>query len=87
MIPKFAIVNSKGRVLCAGKGEEQAKYLWVLLKDGVSPVVFGSRVDAEWFVTLKQKDSLRKREWRDCKVIEFDGTDVSESIGQGDVEV
>ena len=79
MTVKFAIVNSKGRLLCAGKGEERAKYFWLLPEEGVSPVVFGSRVDAEWFVTLKQKDSLRKREWKDCKVIEFDGTGTSKN--------
>lgn len=87
MMQKFAILNSKGRILCAGRGDEQAKYFWLPLEDGVSPVVFGSKTDAEWFVTLKQKDSLRKHEWRDCKVIEFTDTEVLESIGQGDVEV
>lgn len=80
MMQKFAIVNSKGRILCAGRGDEQAKYFWLPLEDGVSPVVFGSRVDAEWFVTLKQKDSLRKREWKDCTVIEFGDADASNNV-------
>lgn len=80
MMQKFAIVNSKGRILCAGRGEEKAKYFWLPLEDGVSPVVFGSRVDAEWFVTLKQKDSLRKREWKDCKVIEFGDAEASNNV-------
>lgn len=80
MMQKFAILNSKGRVLCAGRGDEQAKYFWLPLEDGVSPVVFGSSVDAEWFVTLKQKDSLRKREWKDCTVIEFGDADASNNV-------
>lgn len=80
MIQKFAIVNSKGRILCAGRGDEQAKYFWLPLEDGVSPVVFGSKTDAEWFVTLKQKDSLRKREWKDCTVIEFGDADASNNV-------
>lgn len=80
MMQKFAILNSKGRILCAGRGDEQAKYFWLPLEDGVSPVVFGSRVDAEWFVALKQKDSLRKREWKDCTVIEFGDADASNNV-------
>lgn len=84
MMQKFAIVNSKGRVLCAGRGEEQAKYFWLPLEDDVSPVAFGSKTDAEWFVTLKQKDSLRKREWKDCKVIEFGDADASKKGEKGE---
>ena len=84
MMQKFAIVNSKGRVLCAGRGEEQAKYFWLPLEDDVSPVVFGSKTDAEWFVTLKQKDRLRWRLVKDCKVIEFGDADASKKGEKGE---
>ena len=79
MMQKFAILNSKGRILCAGRGDEQAKYFWLPLEDGVSPVVLGSGGGGELFVALQHKDSLGKRAWRACKVIEFNGEDASKN--------